>query len=78
MSGNLVVQYMLAFSGLFLLWLALRHGSVTIPFIQVCPRHELWLALRHGSVTITRNSNELTRGLWLALRHGSVTILTKF
>ena len=35
-----------------LLWLALRHGSVTIQAEQTAKDDMLWLALRHGSVTI--------------------------
>ena len=34
------------------LWLALRHGSVTIEREKIRMEIELWLALRHGSVTI--------------------------
>jgi len=34
------------------LWLALRHGSVTIEIAKAEAAELLWLALRHGSVTI--------------------------
>ena len=39
-------------SNLNVLWLALRHGSVTIYGVKPTARQVLWLALRHGSVTI--------------------------
>jgi hypothetical protein len=36
------------------LWLAHRHGSVTILPLVLSTIDELWLAHRHGSVTIPR------------------------
>jgi len=57
------------------LWLALRHGSVTIRDERRSLAVPLWLALRHGSVTIGRKKPAVVGTLWLALRHGSVTII---
>ena len=57
-----------------LLWLALRHGSVTMRRSAHRTMNTLWLALRHGSVTITMILEPKSNTLWLALRHGSVTI----
>ncbi len=56
------------------LWLALRHGSVTILVLYLLVGLLLWLALRHGSVTILVPRAKPSNALWLALRHGSVTI----
>ena len=56
------------------LWLALRHGSVTIRLRSGCQHNSLWLALRHGSVTIRSLLTRSRSRLWLALRHGSVTM----
>ncbi len=39
------------------LWLALRHGSVTISDTKKLSHYLLWLALRHGSVTMVTCSD---------------------
>ena len=56
------------------LWLALRHGLVTMRLGSVIASSVLWLALRHGLVTINDDLGAFTVELWLALRHGLVTI----
>jgi hypothetical protein len=56
------------------LWLALRHGLVTMFGVQDSFGSALWLALRHGLVTISTAATTMRRELWLALRHGLVTI----
>ena len=56
------------------MWLALRHGLVTIIEANTNGVAELWLALRHGLVTIQVCYDDKAHRLWLALRHGLVTI----
>ena len=56
------------------LWLALRHGLVTIIGEDHWLLIGLWLALRHGLVTIFLVFHRTKLLLWLALRHGLVTI----
>ena len=57
-----------------LLWLALRHRSVTIDVNDTPTVDVLWLALRHRSVTMGCTVENKGDMLWLALRHRSVTI----
>ena len=57
------------------MWLALRHGLVTIRGVLTRRIIVLWLALRHGLVTILQRGHRCGEALWLALRHGLVTMV---